>query len=153
MLSWVKIVISEGRGGGKNVKAVRAWNFVRVLKMVNPVTCAETGNGRSAQAKIYQSTDISWPIYGPINLSIKLEAYLRICLLTYPSIHLPTSKWRLRLATLERGASIGSIALPARLPRATSLCYRAGITNVTSLNRKNRLGRTTRLPILEIGTW
>ena len=54
---------------------------------------------------------------------------------------------------MERETSIGSIALPARLPRATSLGYKAGITNVNRLNRQTRSGRMTRLPILEIGTW
>ena len=46
---------------------------------------------------------------------------------------------------------VGRIALPTRLPRASSLGDKAGITDVARLNKQNRLGRMTRVPIPGIG--
>ena len=46
---------------------------------------------------------------------------------------------------------MASIAVPTRLPRATSLGIMAGITNMTRLNRLTRMARMHRLPIL--GNW
>ena len=43
---------------------------------------------------------------------------------------------------------MASIAVPTRLPRATSLGIMAGITNLTRLNRLTRMAIITRRPIL-----
>ena len=43
---------------------------------------------------------------------------------------------------------MAGIAVPTRLPRATSLGIVAGITNMTRLNRLTRMASMPRLPIL-----
>ena len=56
--------------------------------------------------------------------------------------------WMHRLTRLARGGSIASIAVPDRLPRATSLGIMAGITDMTRLNRLTKMARMPRIPIL-----
>ena len=52
------------------------------------------------------------------------------------------------LTRSARKTSMDSIAVPTRMPRATSLGILAGITNMTRLNRLTRLTRITRRPVL-----
>ena len=52
------------------------------------------------------------------------------------------------MTRLARELSTASIAVPTRLPRATSRGIMAGITNMTRLNRLTKMDRMPRLPIL-----
>ena len=74
----------------------------------------------------------------PIPRQIRLSTLARLTITT----------WRLRLTTLKIKISMDSIAVPTRLPRATSRGTMEGITNMTRLNRLTRMTRMTRRPIL-----